>query len=191
MKKTNSKTKDALRGMALIASMAVIAGFFSTMTVKSAPEASASDVGDYTGMYLEPSGNKFMIIELMEGEDNEAAEARHMRQLREDSLNATSAHLYGTYRKVSAYTSRPEETDSNPCEAADQSDICKRYAAGEKICAANFVPKGSKLYVPGYGTCVVADRMNKRYPDRIDVYMGMDLSAARKFGVKTLKTISL
>lgn len=93
----------------------------------------------------------------------------------------------GTVRTVTAYTSRVEETDATPCIAADGTDICKRYAKGEKICAANFVPLGTRLTVEGVGTCTVADRMNNRYPERVDVYYGNDLANAIAFGVKSLQ----
>ncbi len=92
----------------------------------------------------------------------------------------------GKVREVTAYTSRVEETDNRPCEAADGTDICARYAAGEKICATNLEAFGSKLNVPGYGLCTVSDRMNNRYSDRVDVYLGMDVAAARIWGLKNL-----
>lgn len=92
----------------------------------------------------------------------------------------------GTIRDVTAYTSRPEETDSTPCISADGSDICQRYAAGEGICAANFVPLGTRLAIEGFGECTVADRMNSRYQNRVDLYHGMDLAGARHFGTQRL-----
>lgn len=87
---------------------------------------------------------------------------------------------------VTAYTSRVQETDASPCISADGSDICKRYANGEKICASNDYKLGSVIEVQGLGKCVVADRMNKRYTGtgRVDWYMGMDLVSARKWGLR-------
>ncbi len=86
---------------------------------------------------------------------------------------------------VTAYNSVPEQTDATPCIGAQGTDICKIYESGENVCAANFVPLGTKLEIDGLGTCIVRDRMNARYTKRIDWYMGMDVSAARKFGVHT------
>jgi 3D (Asp-Asp-Asp) domain-containing protein len=87
---------------------------------------------------------------------------------------------------VTAYTSEPRQTDSTPCIASDGSDICKRYAKGELICAAGDrnVPLGSKFYVEGYGTCTVADRMNIRYngTGRVDIYLGYDTAGAFNWG---------
>ena len=89
---------------------------------------------------------------------------------------------------VTGYTSHAAQTDSTPCIAADGSDICARYARGEKICATNDWPMGSILTVESMGTCTVADRMNRRYTGtgRVDWYFGMDIGAARKHGIKNL-----
>lgn len=94
----------------------------------------------------------------------------------------------GRPSQVTAYTSRVQETDATPCISADGSDICKRYAEGERICATNDHAIGSVLYVQGLGNCVVRDRMNKRYTGtgRVDWYMGHDLTGARKWGIRTV-----
>jgi 3D (Asp-Asp-Asp) domain-containing protein len=89
-------------------------------------------------------------------------------------------------REVTAFNSVPEQTDDTPCTSADGSDICARYAAGELICAANFVPFGTRLAVPGYGTCTVADRLSRRFPERVDIYLGTDITAARRWGLRRL-----
>lgn len=76
--------------------------------------------------------------------------------------------------EVSGYTSTPGQTDATPCIAADTSDICRRKAAGELICASNAFPLGTKIHVAGLGTCVVADHMNSRYQRNVDWYFGQD-----------------
>ena len=90
---------------------------------------------------------------------------------------------------VTAYTSHVEQTDDMPCLAADGSNICFRYEEGEHICATNDYPFGTRLYVEGYGTCTVADRMNSRYTGtgRVDIYLGYDLEAAFDWGVRSVK----
>jgi 3D (Asp-Asp-Asp) domain-containing protein len=85
---------------------------------------------------------------------------------------------------VTAYNSVPWQTDDTPCIGAQNTDICKFYELGMNTCAANFVPLGTVLEVEDLGTCVVRDRMNARYTNRVDWYMHMDISAARKFGVQ-------
>lgn len=91
---------------------------------------------------------------------------------------------------VVAYTSEVGQTDGTPCIAADGTDICRRFAAGEALCASNDHPFGTMLALwrPGdqsfLRTCVVADRMNWRYTGLgfIDIYMGYDTPAAIEFG---------
>lgn len=85
--------------------------------------------------------------------------------------------------EVSGYTSEVGQTDDRPCEAADQSDICKRKAGGELICASNVFALGTKIYVDGLGPCVVADRMNSRYKAHVDWYFA-DKRLALKIGRK-------
>lgn len=85
---------------------------------------------------------------------------------------------------VTAYNSVPWQTDDTPCIGAEGTDICEIYASGENVCAANFVPLGTKLEVEGLGTCIVRDRMNSRYYKRVDWYMGMDIQGAREHGIR-------
>lgn len=91
-----------------------------------------------------------------------------------------------TYKNipVTAYNSVPWQTDSTPCIGAQGTDICAYLEAGSNSCAANFLPLGTVIEVDGLGTCVVRDRMNARYNYRVDWYMGMDVTSAKKFGIK-------
>lgn len=97
----------------------------------------------------------------------------------------------GVVRTVTAYTSRPEETDGSPCVSADGSNICDLYAAGERICATNAFPLGSVLVVDGLGTCTVRDRMARRFVGRVDWYMGMDTPRALRFGRQNLNVTQI
>jgi 3D (Asp-Asp-Asp) domain-containing protein len=87
-----------------------------------------------------------------------------------------------TYRYVpmTAYTSRPEETDSTPFITADGSHV------RDGIVAANFLPFGTKVRIPelfGDKIFEVHDRMNKRYPYKMDFWME-DYGEAIRFGVR-------
>jgi 3D (Asp-Asp-Asp) domain-containing protein len=80
----------------------------------------------------------------------------------------------------SAYTSRVEECDDTPFITADGSYV------RDGIVATNFLPFGTKIRIPelfGDKVFEVHDRMNKRYQDRVDIWMN-DLGAARKFGIR-------
>ena len=93
-----------------------------------------------------------------------------------------------TVRIVTAYNAGdPRQTDDTPCIAANGEDICKALAKGKKRCAANFVPLGSHLHVEKVGVCLVTDRTNKRYRNRVDIAMQKDeYHKARRFGRQKL-----
>ncbi len=96
---------------------------------------------------------------------------------------------------VSAYSSTVEQTDSEPCIAADGTDVCRRWMLGETLCASNDYPFGTRLYLAGSirMTCVVSDRMNARYTGKnyIDLYFGTDTIAAQRFGTRTDVPVSI
>ena len=93
-----------------------------------------------------------------------------------------------TIRIVTAYNAGdPAQTDSDPCIAANNKDICKMLEEGMKLCAANFVPLGTKLWIEGLGLHTVVDRTNKRYKNRVDIaMMKHEKPKALKFGRKKL-----
>ena len=89
-------------------------------------------------------------------------------------------------RVVTAYTSYPEQTDSTPCIGAWGDDLCRMFAEGTRPCASNAFVRGTLVSIEGYGTCTVLDRMNSRYPDRVDIYMGYDTPTAMQWGIRTV-----
>jgi 3D (Asp-Asp-Asp) domain-containing protein len=93
-----------------------------------------------------------------------------------------------TIRVVTAYNvGDPRQTDNTPCISANGENICRALANGEMRCAANFVPLGSHLYVDKIGVCLVTDRMNKRYRNRVDIAMQKDeYRKALRFGRQKL-----
>ena len=94
-----------------------------------------------------------------------------------------------TIRVVTAYNvGDPRQTDDTPCISANGENICRALAEGEMRCAANFVPLGSHLYVDKIGVCLVTDRMNRRYRNRVDIAMQKDeYRKARRFGKQKLQ----
>ncbi|MGD9136685.1 MAG: hypothetical protein PVH42_07980 [Desulfobacterales bacterium] len=93
-----------------------------------------------------------------------------------------------TIRVVTAYNvGDPRQTDDTPCISANGENICRALAKGEMRCAANFVPLGSHLYVDKIGVCLVTDRMNRRYRNRVDIAMQKnEYRKARRFGKQKL-----
>ena len=89
-------------------------------------------------------------------------------------------------RTVTAYTLRPEETDSTNCETAlgPRVNICE-WAKREQLCATRAYPLLTRLQV-GDIECIVVDRPAKKYGERIDLVMPT-VETALKFGIKTLE----
>ena len=86
---------------------------------------------------------------------------------------------------VTAYNSEVGQCDDSPCITANGFNVCEHGI--EDTIAANFLPFGAKVRIPelyGDKVFIVRDRMNKRYPNRIDIWM-INKADARQFGVKS------
>jgi len=95
----------------------------------------------------------------------------------------------GTIREISAYNVGDiNQCYGNPCQSANGENICLAVASNYSRCAANFVPFGTRLLIEHYGECLVTDRMNSRYPQRVDIAMRLDeKERALKFGIQKRK----
>jgi 3D (Asp-Asp-Asp) domain-containing protein len=92
-----------------------------------------------------------------------------------------------TKRIVSAYNSEVAQCDDSPCITANGFNVCEHGI--EDTVAANFLKLGTKIRIPeafGDKVFVVRDRMNKRYSNRIDIWM-VKKEDAKLFGVQALK----
>ncbi len=111
-----------------------------------------------------------------------------------------------TIREVTMYTSTPEQTDKTPCIGASNQDQCVLWRNGQNICATNAFKNGTVLHVDKLGECLVLDKTNIRYQNRIDWYAGYDdecldgidkgddcpnYQRAKKFGVQKLNVREL
>lgn len=88
---------------------------------------------------------------------------------------------------ITAYNSEPGQTDDSPCITANGFNVCKNGV--EDTVAANFLPFGTKVKIPalfGDRVFVVRDRMNRRFSNRVDVWM-IERPDAVNFGVKMAK----
>ncbi|NCB20848.1 MAG: hypothetical protein EOM88_02920 [Clostridia bacterium] len=95
--------------------------------------------------------------------------------------------ISSSIRTLTAYNSLPEQTDDTPCITANGFNLCKHWT--EDTIAANFLKFGTKVRIPelfGDRIFVVRDRMNKRFSDRVDVWL-KDKQDARKFGKQTAR----
>jgi len=98
-----------------------------------------------------------------------------------------------TIREVTAYNvGDPAQTDATPCIGAySKVNLCEEVAKGTKVCASNFVPLGTKLQIVANNgwemECVVWDRLNSRYANRVDIAMAKnEKDRAIKFGLQNL-----
>lgn len=94
---------------------------------------------------------------------------------------STSVHA------ITAYNSLPEQTNCQPCITANGFNVCEHGI--EDTIAANFLHFGTKVRIPelfGDRVFIVRDRMNKRYPNRVDIWM-LERDDAIEFGIRRAK----
>jgi 3D (Asp-Asp-Asp) domain-containing protein len=89
-----------------------------------------------------------------------------------DNSDKVSVQSHGVlYKTVTAYTSRPEETDSTPEIAANGENIMRLWEKGDFTCAGSF-QFGTVIWVEGLGNCTIRDRLHPRFSHRIDWHAG-------------------
>jgi 3D (Asp-Asp-Asp) domain-containing protein len=93
---------------------------------------------------------------------------------------------------ATAYNSVASQTDSKPQLGA----WGDRIEPGMKVIAVSHdlidagLDRGTRVRIEGFDEeFVVLDRMHRRWKNKIDIYMGTDVKAARKFGKREV-TIS-
>ncbi|OGE84688.1 MAG: hypothetical protein A3B23_00870 [Candidatus Colwellbacteria bacterium RIFCSPLOWO2_01_FULL_48_10] len=85
--------------------------------------------------------------------------------------------------KITAYSSRVQETDDTPFITASGKHV------RDGIVAANWLPFGTKVRIPelfGDRIFVVEDRMHRRNSEKLDIWFE-STRAAMYFGVKTAR----
>lgn len=88
---------------------------------------------------------------------------------------------------ITAYSSTPDQTDDSPFITANNTVV------RDGIVAANFLPLGTRIQIPELfddKEFLVADRMNKRYYYKVDIWMP-SREKAKKFGLQyhTIKVL--
>ena len=94
---------------------------------------------------------------------------------------------YSKFTTITAYNSIPGQTDDTPCITANGFDVCAHGV--EDTVAANFLKFGTKIKIPevfGDRVFIVRDRMNKRYTNRVDIWM-LNRDDALKLGKRLAK----
>ncbi len=88
---------------------------------------------------------------------------------------------------ITAYSSTPDQTDDTPFITAAGTHV------RDGIVATNALPMYTRVKIPelfGEKVFVVEDRMNRRFQDRMDIWMP-DRESARKFGINTAEVVVL
>lgn len=103
------------------------------------------------------------------------------------AISASAPEQKAATVKVTAFNSTRAQTDDRPNETA----CGDRIAPGDRIVAVSRDLKaaglecGEKIRIEGLdGTWRVADSMAARHEERVDIYMGNDVKAAKRWGVK-------
>ena len=85
-----------------------------------------------------------------------------------------------------AYTAYPTETDSDPLITASMTKVRPGIIAVSRDLFDQGYVFGRKVYIHGLGIYTIADLMNKKHINRIDVFHGTK-KEAREFGIKQVK----
>lgn len=140
-----------------------------------------------TLMAFVPTGTKAVTMTVSGGVDNTAATASAIIAntgiLAANSLPMPA--IQASLVWVTAYTSVPNETDSNPFITADGAYV------HDGIVAANWLPFGTKIKIPalfGNKIFTVEDRMNAMFNNRMDIWMP-NVTKAINFGIQRLEVI--
>lgn len=124
---------------------------------------------------------KLAGMEILNNEDSDNVIIEHLPDIDVWQVKYTSSYT------LTAYNSEVDQCDDSPCITANGFDVCEHGI--EDTIAANFLKFGTKVRIPdlfGDKVFVVRDRMNKRYPNRIDIWM-LEKQDAKQFGVKLAK----
>jgi 3D (Asp-Asp-Asp) domain-containing protein len=91
---------------------------------------------------------------------------------------------------ASAYTSHANQTYGDPFVAAwgDELTPDMKVIAVSRDLLREGLTRGTRVRIEGLpGEYVVLDKMNKRWRNKIDIYMGEDVAAARRWGVREVR----
>jgi 3D (Asp-Asp-Asp) domain-containing protein len=89
---------------------------------------------------------------------------------------------------VTSYTSTPQQCDSDPHINASNQYVRPGTIAVSRDLLEQLGGFGSKVVLMGYGTFEVADVMNKRFSNSVDIWMG-DRTAALLHGRQTTEIL--
>ena len=138
--------------------------------VKRSQETANPIINESVANITEEDANKHLAL----------ATTEEISKKQEPQIRVISSSVHS----MTAYNSEVGQTDDSPCITANGFNVCEHGI--EDTIAANFLKFGTKVRIPelfGDRIFVVRDRMNKRYTERVDVWM-LNRSDAIQFGIK-------
>ena len=103
---------------------------------------------------------------------------------------ATSPVMNSVMVTATAYNSTKSQTNHDPATAAWGDQLkpgMKAIAVSKDLLDAGLV-RGTKVKIDGlHGEYTVLDRMPSQWNNRIDIYMGTDVPAARRWGKREVR----
>ena len=118
---------------------------------------------------------------------------RSEKDARIRGVSRLDINAFGTHKlrvTATAYTSHGNQTDDTPFLAAWNNRLrpgMKIIAVSRDLLTRFGMRNGTKLRIAGLkGYYRVRDKMNKRYKKRIDIYMGLDLKKALRWGKRSV-----
>ena len=106
-------------------------------------------------------------------------------------LTANTAHAGKLTVTTTAYNSVSKQTDGTPSIAAWGDRLrpgMKAVAVSRDLLKYHGFNRGTKVRIEGLlGQFVVLDKMHPRWRKKVDVYMGRDVGAAKRWGKRKVK----
>jgi len=162
----------ALAGLAMLVTFAGCAPFHARPAPGASPGSESASPPDSASTPAAPSGEEL---------EPPASEA---------SPSPATPELQVLVVRASAYNSRHGQTDSTPSIGAwgDRLRPGMRVIAVSRDLLERGLVRGQRVRIRGLeGEYVVLDRMPSRWRQKIDIYMGNDVRAARQWGVREVE----
>jgi len=168
---------------------------FSTTIKKTIIKEPGTNVNRFEEIKSQQESNTKTIVKSFEIIQEPAVKKqepeKEFRVVSLDEKQAIPNNKGSRFVSLTAYNSEVGQTDGDPCTTANGFNVCKHGV--EDTVAANFLPFGTRIMIPalfGDRVFVVRDRMNRRFSNRVDVWM-LKKSDAMKFGVRQAEVIIL
>lgn len=160
--------------------MGTLLGLSILLSVVSAPfNMFAADNANNSANVSLQQANQVENPAVKFGPEPIVAKAASRQDIRSSLNSGPELNAIGEF-KITAYSSTPDQTDDSPFIMASGKHVY------DGAVASNFLPLGTKVRFPelyGDKVFVVEDRMNRRFQDRIDIWMPTR-SEALTFGMR-------